>query len=72
MRGKDSVVSLRDSNIYKYSKHRYMEKTSNRTTSLKGESGAGKTTLLKLLNKMNIPDERKVYYNKIQDAQLNV
>ncbi|MGM0826961.1 MAG: ATP-binding cassette domain-containing protein [Bacillota bacterium] len=36
------------------------------------EAGAGKTTLLKLLNKMNIPDEGKVYYNETQDAQLNV
>ncbi|WP_341357833.1 ABC transporter ATP-binding protein [Rossellomorea sp. y25] len=41
-----------------------MEISSHKTTCLIGESGAGKSTLLKLLNKMNIPDEGKVYYNE--------
>jgi len=41
-----------------------MEISPHKTTCLIGESGAGKSTLLKLLNKMNIPDEGKVYYNE--------
>ncbi|WRP08815.1 ABC transporter ATP-binding protein [Rossellomorea aquimaris] len=41
-----------------------MEISLNKTTCLIGESGAGKSTLLKLLNKMNIPDEGKVFYNE--------
>ncbi|TYS90930.1 ATP-binding cassette domain-containing protein [Rossellomorea aquimaris] len=41
-----------------------MDISGHKTTCLVGESGAGKSTLLKLLNKMNIPDEGKVYYNE--------
>ncbi|MGM0851769.1 MAG: ABC transporter ATP-binding protein [Bacillota bacterium] len=42
----------------------HLEIASHKTTCLIGESGSGKSTLLKLLNKMNIPDEGKVYYNE--------
>lgn len=41
-----------------------MDISGHKTTCLVGESGAGKSTLLKLLNKMYIPDEGKVYYNE--------